>query len=308
MNCNQWRDLASEHMEGTLPADLRTEADGHVLSCASCRTDLDFLRGIERTFAEVPQEDPPLFFSDNIRSRIDASRRAAAPVSLRDRLGRLGLATAFVGTAVAGMFWGAMFPSERRAVPAGMAPALPRGASGPSIGPTPRLSVGWNQRADASDPAVDFSVVLAGTERGAVRCSLPGDPNQYRFALSEGVAQTLRVPLTASRGDRTLAVGIQWSAAQVSGVRDIYLPLPSTDQAPATRQSFSLPEMPARDALREIARRYAVPVVADNISGDVLLSLRAVDEPIDAVVRNGVSRLGWQVISSPDGVRVVSSR
>jgi hypothetical protein len=308
MNCERWRELASDFVEGSLPADTHAEAERHVVTCVSCRTDADFLRGIASTFASIPPEDAPLFFADNVRSRIEASRRNAAPVSLRDRLGRLGLATAFVGTALAGMFWGAFFPNQRTVVPATMAPALPESKSTASKGPVPSLTVGWNRRVDANDPAVDVQFSLAGADRGAVRCDIPGDKNPYRFTLTEGIAQTLRVPLSAARGDRTLAVGIRWNAGEVSGSRQVFLPLPSADQAPSVNQSFSLPEMPAPEALRELARRYGVPVVADNVPGDARLSLRAVDQPLDAVVRDGVASLGWQVDAGRDGVRVSASR
>jgi hypothetical protein len=308
MNCERWRDLASDHVEGSLAAEAHAEADRHLATCPSCRADAEFLKGMSATFREVPSEDAPLFFSDNVRSRIEAARRAQSPVSLRDRLGRLGLATAFVGTAVAGMFWGAIFPSQRTVVPATMAPALPAAKSTPTRGAVPKLAVGWNRRVDANDPAMDVQFSLSGAERGAVRCDIPGDRNAYRFTLSGGVPQTLRVPLAAARGDRTLAVGIHWNAGEAGGSRQVFLPLPNADQAPSTKQSFSLPELPAHDALRELSRRYGVAVVADNLPAEARLSFRAVDETLDTVVRNAVAEMGWQVDSGPDGVRVSSSR
>lgn len=308
MNCERWRDLASDYVEGSLPADTHAEADRHVATCVSCRTDADFLRGMATTFASIPTEDAPLFFADNVRSRIEAKGRSSMAVSLRERLGRLGLATAFVGTAVAGMFWGAMFPNQRTVVPATMAPALPAAQPTVAKGPTPSLAVGWNQRVDATDPSIDVQFSLAGAERGAVRCDIPGDKNPYRFTLTEGIPQTLRVPLSAARGDRTLAVGIRWNAGEVAGSRQVFLPLPSADQAPSVKQSFSLPELPAGEALRELARRYGLPVVADNVPSDARLALRAVDEPLDAVLRGAVASLGWSVDSGRDGVRLSASR
>jgi len=308
MNCERWRELASDYVEGSLPADIHAEAERHVVSCVSCGTDADFLRGMASTFVSIPADDTPLFFADNIRSRIEATGRNNTALGLRDRLGRLGLATAFVGTAVAGMFWGAMFPSQRTVVPATMAPALPAAKSAVANGPTPSLAVGWNQRVDATDPAIDVQFSLAGAERGAVRCEIPGDKYPYRFTLTEGIPQTLRVPLSAARGDRTLAVGIRWNAGDVSGSRQVFLPLPSDDQAPSAKQSFSLPELPAGDALRELARRYGLPVVADNVPLDIKLAPRAVDQTLDAVVRDSVASLGWRVDSGRDGVRVSVSR
>ena len=304
MNCEAWREIASDHTEGTLPAPRRAEADRHVAECASCRIDFAFLKGFDRVLREAPEPDPPLFLAENVVSRIEAERRAKVP--WHARLGRIGIATLMVGSAAAGMLWNAWFPDASR----GVLKASPTGGVvlPVAVRPVPAgtLDVAWSRRVDADDPAVDVTFTLGGSERGTARCDIPGDPNAYRLPLSGGVEQTLRVPIAAARGDRTVAVRVRWNSGDGPRDRHLAIPVPGADTAPASRQSFGLPELPADEALRELARRYGIAVVADNLPEGARLGFRAVDDTLESVVRKTVEPLGWTVEALPDRLRVTA--
>ncbi|MFM7321147.1 MAG: zf-HC2 domain-containing protein [Armatimonadota bacterium] len=305
MNCEAWREIASDHTEGTLPAARRAEADRHIAECAACRSDHAFLTGFPRILRASPEPETPLFLADNVVSRIEAEQRARLP--WHARLGRIGIATLMVGSAAAGMLWSAWFPDTNR----GLLKANPAGGVViPSAQPAPAapgtLAMEWSRRVDAEDPALDVTFTLGGSEKGTARCDLPGDPNPYRLPLSGGVPQTLRVPVAAARGDRTVAVRVRWNSGDGPHDRRLAIPVPGQDQAPAVRQSFGLPEMPADEALRELARRYGVPVVADELPAGARLAPRAVDDTMESVVRKAVEPLGWRVEARPDRLVVVA--
>lgn len=305
MNCEAWREIASDHTEGNLSGPLRVAADRHVAGCAACRADQLFLRGMDSVLRSSPEPDPPLFLAENVLSRIEADRRARVP--WHARLGRIGIATLMTGSALAGMLWSAWFPEAgrgfRKADVAGPAVVAPGRARTVLPG---TLDVAWSRRVDADDPALDFRFTLAGSDKGVARAELPGDPNVYRLPLIGGVEQTLRVPVAAARGDRTVAVRVRWNAGEGPKDRLLVVPIPTVDAAPATRQSFGLPELPAGEALREAARRYGFSVVADGVPAEVRLTLIAVDESMEQVVRKAVEPLGWRVDAMPDRLVVVA--
>lgn len=305
MTCSQWREIASDHIEGTLNADRRAQADAHLAGCDACRGDAAALRGIARALETLPAEDPPLFFAENVRARIDRERAERGWRALLPRLGRVGIATTLTGAVAAAFLWNAFLPTRDagRRQQAGVVAGVSRSEGAPSAA-APRLKLTWTQRADADDPAVDVALALENADRGAARCDLAGDPNPYRFTLDADTPQTLRIPFAAARGDRTLALRIRWNADGAAHERRLALPLRADDAAPALRQSFGIRDLPLAEGVRELVRRYGVPVTLDDVPEDLKIAFDARDETAEQVLRRHLTPRGLTVAATPDGLTV----
>lgn len=296
MNCEQWRELASEYVEGTLTGSRRNEADAHVAACVSCRQDAAALRGIAGALRAWPEEETPLFFADNVMARIEReSRQERGWRALLPRLSRVGVGTVVAGGALAALAMTLFLPHQNQK--ASQAGVLPGAAANPApvVGAAPKLSVRWTQRADAADPTLDVALTLENAEKGTARCELPGDSTPYRFTFTGGVPQTLKIPLAAARGEKTLAVKVVWNADTASHERYLILPVPQTDAAPAPKQSFGVRDLPLPDAARELSARYGQPVILDDVPVDSRVALHAAEETAEQVLRRQVEPLGLTV-------------
>jgi len=114
MNCNRWREQASDYIEGNLPAGEAAAMREHLLSCPSCRADEDSLRTLWRDLTVLPAPEPPMFFRDNVISAVErqGSRSGYYPgarPSLRERVfgpqTRWALGGSLVTAAAAGILF-----------------------------------------------------------------------------------------------------------------------------------------------------------------------------------------------------------
>ena len=101
MDCTTWRECASDHIDGTLPTKLAREADAHVLICADCAADMAGIQTLCADLTALPAPEVPLYFSDNILSKIEAQRESAKEPWWR--AARLGITTTLAGATVASL-------------------------------------------------------------------------------------------------------------------------------------------------------------------------------------------------------------
>ena len=61
MDCKNWREMASDYIEGTLETAAAADAmRRHAVECANCRADEASLRSLSRELNVLPDVDPPL--------------------------------------------------------------------------------------------------------------------------------------------------------------------------------------------------------------------------------------------------------
>ena len=78
MDRKQWRELASDYIEGTLPAEKVKEVRAFLAQSPEARADESALRGITQHLKTLPDVDPPLFFADNVLARIQREQQEAS--------------------------------------------------------------------------------------------------------------------------------------------------------------------------------------------------------------------------------------
>ena len=107
INCTQTSELASDYVEGRLPASTARTVEEHARTCAGCRADLEAFRQVWDELSALTAVEPPLFFRENVMSAIEQRQRDAARQRvpawrlLLPHLGRVALGTAATGLAVA---------------------------------------------------------------------------------------------------------------------------------------------------------------------------------------------------------------
>lgn len=302
MDCKQWRDRASDYIEGSLSDSAIESMEVHSKECASCRAEEASLRALMREMESLPVVEPPMFFRENLISAIEnGSLGAKRPAPSFWQTLFSGAGKTVAGSLVAGGAMAALFlsmTSARQDVPVRNTQAgtlsmpdisvtLP-GAGNENNSPgtpilLPRLRVGQvtTIQTDGS-PAYDFTVWMENAQEGSARFRLLNDKHIYRFNLGNGRApQTLRVPLSAARGENSLGISVRWSADGKNNTRYLFVPVPSSENAsPQQRQSFGLPEASLLESAKMISERYATPVTLENLSSS------AVSEPIRITARD----------------------
>ncbi|MES2464830.1 MAG: zf-HC2 domain-containing protein [Armatimonadota bacterium] len=328
MDCKNWRDRASDYIEGTLETPAAADAmRRHASECANCRTDEALLRSLSREMNVLPTVEPPLFFRENLISAIERGDQGAKrPVSesfwqtLFPRLGRTALGTLVAGGACAAVLWSLAFPRPTT----GGAPYI---SGGPLVGLLPGLSSDSADSAAAQKeparlrigrvttvlpedgPVYDFSLWLENADKGTARFQLVGDKHNYRFNLGSGMApQTLRVPLAAAQGRSTIDLAVRWTADGKSHTKYLFVPVPRTDDRVVERkQSFGLPESTMLESAKQIASRYSTPVTLEDLPEDIAgerVMMDARYETASEVLRRNLSGRNLKVLVSGAGVLV----
>ncbi|MDX1931150.1 MAG: zf-HC2 domain-containing protein [Capsulimonadales bacterium] len=315
IDCKKWRELASDYIEGTLPAEMRDTLSAHLAGCARCRQDEVALRSIARELNVLPETDPPLFFRENVMAAIERQgvRSASNPWQwLLDNYRR---------PTVSGPLTAAF------AVVIGLAVWLPRGGgssdvrqaagiTAPELAPSPEpirrapeLKITRITTVLPGEGAAwDFSFHLANAESGSVRFKVGSVDQEYPFRMNGALPQTLRISPAVLADKKLLELRANWTADGVMHTRTLFLPVVNEGQPmPDARQSFGLPEATLVDSAREIALRYGQPIILDDVAQDQVVRLTAKDESAEDTLRRQMTPMGLTVEMTSDGLVVESS-
>ena len=331
MDCQRWRELASDYIEGTLTGPALAAMREHTEACAKCQREEEVLRAMCRELNVLPQVDPPLFFRENVIAAIEREQKAQAkpwwnPAGIK----HWALGTTFVGATCA-LFAVAYLndvsnrkPDEtgNRPVRANVLPSSPSGllpgtenerATGNV--PAPRLRVSRATTIYAGrGPAYSFSFWLENAERGTMRIRLNNDRNSerqdQRLHLFGTNPETLIapfdvVPTPEDAPAPPMDLQLLWTANNRSHERRLLVPVAQPgDSLPEARQSFGLPEGDIASAGREIAARYGRPVTLDDVPADLRVQLVARDETALNTLRRHLEPLGLRVSESKAGLLI----
>lgn len=312
MDLKQWRDLASDYIEGTLPADKMKQVQAFLATNAEARTDEALLRGITHHLSDLPEVDPPLFFADNVLSRIERERAEASQRGWRSwipNMGRLAVGSLAAGGIMAALAWNFLFPKANNQNHAGVVGGLGTRVSTTTnapVGPTPRLALSHIKRSEA---AVTISVTLENAKSGMVLASVPGAPQQTGVSLSEkeSLSRPLAVPIAP--GMASCAFKLAWTAEGTQGEQWVITPL-TPAQPTTTRLSFGMGELPLTpEALEELARRYGQGItVVDVPQATRRVQFDARNETLDELLTRHLGPLGMSISRSEDRVVITATR
>ncbi len=324
MDRTRWRELASDYIEGTLPADTAEALRRHVASDSEAQEDEAVLRSVMRELNVLPQADPPLFFADNVVAAIERQGRKEPfwRAFLLPSVGRVAGGTLLTGGVVAALAWSLLLPTGDTGVsnigsptslpaPSRFVATLLPGAAADEeeARPAPRLKIARvTTMLPDEGPAFDLSFWLEDAPSGTARFSLLNDKRPYRFTLTGRTTQTLRVPYRVARDAKTVDLFVRWTAEGGSYTKYLFVPVPgdsdvSAAPAPA-RQSFGLPEGTLLDTAREIATRYNKPVTIEDAPEDARLRLTARGETATEALRRNLSPLGLTATISQGGILI----
>lgn len=301
MDCTTWRECASDHIEGTLPAKLAREADAHIQICAECAADMEGIRSLSAELASLPTPDVPLYFSDNILSKIEAQQSAAKEPWWR--AARLGITTALAGATVASFVWMQVnpvvdAPNRIRAGAGGRRQAV---APAPVI--APKLNTRWMLHADAATPTYDVELTLLSKSSGTAKCTISGDSHAYRFTLAPGVANHFRIPLTLVGNDSVASMSIIWTSGDTNHERIEHHPLSPDTQTPR-RQSFGIRDLPIAAAAREVSSRYNIPIILEDIPESIRIRVSPIHATAEEALTSALSGTGCTLVTTPDGLYI----
>lgn len=325
VDCTRWRELASDYIEGSLPAPAEEAVRAHTATCAVCRLDEAALRSLSRELNVLPEVDPPLFFRDNVMAAIEREN-ARAPRGpwwkMLPHLSRLAVGTAMATGAAAIIVFSAMAPGARQqssdsaariapaaAVPAPFVNVLPDADADAVTRSPARLRIARVTTVDpgSDGPAYDFSLWLENAEGGTARFQLIGDRERaFRFNLTAGGApQTLRVPFAAVSGKDTLGLEVFWTADTKSHTRRLFVPLPQEGAAvPEERQSYGMPEGTLAEVGQQISTRYGIPVTLDDVPEGLRVTVVARSETAQEALQRALTPHGLQVTQSQSGLLI----
>lgn len=85
MQCQNAQELFSDYIEGKLDRALNVSLENHLSDCGECHNEVEQLRLLWGSLDELPQEEPPAFFHENIMSRISQEQAKAEEASARRR-------------------------------------------------------------------------------------------------------------------------------------------------------------------------------------------------------------------------------
>lgn len=332
MNCNHWRDQASDYIEGNLSAGAMAAVRAHLASCDACRSEEATLRTLWRELNVLPEPEPPMFFRDNVLAAVERQGTRKGWYSYEPRetswFNRLfpsgsrvfGATLAGVGIAAAAALV-IFLPTINGGNTGGQTEANIGGGAGvilPYAGETAdtnaeeaqaRLIISSAQTLlpDAST-ACDFTFWLENAEKGTATFTLVGDKAQtpYRFMdLKEAKRNILRVPFDIDKGVPTVGVAVRWTG---NGQRhNKYLLVPTATDSVTPReevQAFGLPEQPLVDAMREVSARYGVPITLEDVPADTRIAIYARGEKVSQTLRRQLEPLGLRVVRSTSGILI----
>jgi hypothetical protein len=316
IDCNKWRELASDYIDGALPDEMQRAVTIHLQGCAKCQQDEVVLRAINRELNVLPDVDPPLFFRENVISTIE--RTGKRPIgswwqTIWSGYGRLVVgATLTVSIATAVTFAVMIHPGDHSGGGAKLAATLPTsniiaGTSTPAVAlHKPELSLSRVTVVLPGEGAAwDFSFYLANAAQGTAQFKVGGDDKVYRFQLNGTTPQTLRVPATVLSDKKVLELTADWTAEDGSHNRQMYLPVSVEGEQPVdVRQSFGLPEYNVADLAREITTRYRQAIILDDVPTNITLRLTARDETAEETLQRQLTDLGLTVYTANDGIHV----
>lgn len=301
MDCTTWRECASDHIDGTLPAKLAREADAHIQICPECAADMEGIRSLSAELSSLPTPDVPLYFSDNILSKIEAQQSAAKEPWWR--AARLGITTALAGATVASFVWMQVnpvvdAPNRVRAGAGGTRRAI---TPAPTV--APKLNTRWMLRADAATPTYDVELTLLSKSSGTAKCTISGDPHAYRFTLAPGVANHFRIPLTLVANDSVASLNTVWTSGDTTHKRIEHHPL-SPDTPTPRRQSFGIRDLPIADAAREVSSRYNIPITLQDIPETTRIRVSPIHATAEEALSAALSGTGCTLVTTPDGLYI----
>ena len=301
MDCTTWRECASDHIDGTLPAKLAREADTHIENCTECAADMACIKSISADLAALQTPDVPLYFSDNIISKIEAQRTAAKEPWWR--AARLGITTTLAGATVASFVWMQVHPvvDAPNRIRAGAGGT--RRAALPSPEVAPKLNTRWMLHADAARPTYDVELTLLSKSSGTAKCTISGDPHAYRFTLTPGVANHFRIPISLIPNDSIASLNTVWTSGDTTHKRVEHHPLSPESQA-ARRQSFGIRDLPIEDAAREVASRYNIPITLQDIPETTRIRVNPIHATAEEALTSALSGTGCTLVTTPDGLYI----
>jgi hypothetical protein len=320
MNRERWQELASEYIEGTLSDEMRVAVERHLSEDAESREEADALRGLFAELKQLPEVEPPLFFADNVMSRIQRESEARRPWwSSWLGIGRTASATLVLGGAAAGIAWVFLAPQPTPPSGGGLQQArtalLPgrseaqKAPGDPAALSAPELRIERTLRMEADAPsAYDFAVALENAPGGTARFTVPGDPTPYRFTFRAGKTGLLQVPLVSARDSQTMALRCDWSAEGRKHVKYLLVPLPEAEKTDSVKLSFGLGEMPLPETARVLAARYGRPITLEDVPESLRLAVVARAETLEEVLARHLKGTELRVTSSPSGVLVAPAR
>ena len=299
---NEWRELASDYIEGTLSPRKNTEIHEFLASSSAARADEAALRGLARQLGTLPEVDPPLFFADNIFSRLQREQQEAHQRSWRGwlpNLGRLAAGSLVTGGVLAALAWGFFFPKESRNLAAG-AIGVPQGKVASDVARAlPKLIVARPiLQGDGTDnPTLDFRLSLEGADHGTVIARVPGGrASGLFFNRDSREAKILRLPLAP--GDKVATVELTWTGDGVKGEKWVLVPLASAPSA-TLRRSFSQGELPLVQAVAAVAGVYGQSIILEDLpSREQRVRLDAENETLEELLRRHLVPLGLRVVLS----------
>ncbi len=71
MQCKHAQELLSDYIAGSVAPALTVSLENHMAECAGCRHDLAGIRVVWEQMEAIPSVDPPMYFHENIMSRLD---------------------------------------------------------------------------------------------------------------------------------------------------------------------------------------------------------------------------------------------
>lgn len=309
MNFNEWRELASDYIEGTLSPEKDAQVRAFLAQSPQARADEIVLRGLTASLRAVPEADPPLFFADNIIARVQHEQDEAYRRSWRGwlpSLGRLAAGSLVTGGVLAAVVWTVFFPKEPKTTQAGIL-GIAGGVSSPAVGLSlPKLLVGSPvlHGAGTASLAMDFPLNLENADHGTVIARVPGGtPRGLFFNRSQREVNVLRLPLTPAA--KVAVVELTWTGDGVKGEKWVIVPLVTASEA-GLRRSFGQPELPLVEAVAAVAEAYGQPVTLEDLPQRArLVRLDARNETLSELLQRHLTPLGLRV-SAAEGRLIVS--
>lgn len=320
MNQERWRELASEYIEGTLTPPMQEAVEAHLRDNPESRAEAEQLRSLFAELKQLPEVEPPMFFAENVMSRIQRETELKRPwwASFLG-IGRTAGATLVLGGAVAGIAWMFLNPQKTGYTGGGVRQAktsLLPGLNGSEKAPgdpvalsIPHLSIERTLRvAPGEEPAYDFALKLENTSTGAARFELPGDSQEYRVVFDKGTSSILRVPLVSARNEETMALRCDWNSGGDKHVKYLLVPLPPAEKEAALKLSFGLGEMSLPETARALTARFGRPITLEDVPEGLKLSVVARAETLEETLTRHLAGSGLRVTSTGSGVLVAPAR
>ena len=295
MDSKQWREIASEYIEGTLSADKAREVREFLAISPEARLDELALRGITQNLNDLPDIDPPLFFADNIIARIEREREEAQQKSWRSWLpnfGRLALGSLVAGGVMAGVAWQFFFPRANQVNQAGLVGGHTNSVQPTSAAPKPILKL---SAVKVEEATLTFNLTLENAESAMVLASVSGGPTTgVSLGGTEPPIRPLKVPLDPAQDVQV--VKLLSAAGGIKGEQWLITPLVNLQPASA-RLSFGMGELPLTpQALSELAKRFGQAItVVDVPQSERRIQFDARNETLEELLMRHLGPLGMTV-------------